>query len=176
MVMGGGPTLVRDMSAGPPDAVRIMVNIHAAIAGVDADYMVLTDHGSGLDLETVPAGVVVISHSAQADIRLGQNVPDFGFTSGNATWVAQILGCSPVVLAGMDCYQDPRGYCHDFRLQPNAAGFAAVIDRGRSRLDDSLARWRRVRDAAWNPADIYAVSGPLVDAAVFPAWGDVGSF
>lgn len=172
VILGGGSTLQDDLAQTPAGAVRFAVNMHAHIAGVLADYAVFCDNpGRAFYSELPPREITPrISHHGApwSDIHLTPAVPDFGFTSGVATWVAQLMGCDPVIVCGMGCYQD-RAYCHDLAQHPRASELHAAIGCQVGRLRGALAAWERVRDAAWRPDRLFAVSGPLA-GGVLKAW------
>jgi hypothetical protein len=77
-----------------------------------------------------------------------------GFYSSNtATWFALWLGCGPVVLCGMDCYQGELKYAHPWKHHPALDAPLDVIIRPWKEDGRHLEGVERVR----------VMSGPLVD-------------
>ncbi len=125
--------------------------------------MVYNDHPQS-DPELYKAvegsGVIRVSPEPTSDIVFDVDVWTGFYSSNTAAWFALWLGCNPVILCGMDCYQGERKYFHpydhsapsfdyplEFHLRP-------WIEEGRARLPG----WQRVK----------AASGPLV--GVFGAY------
>ena len=117
-ILGGGPSLPDDLQRVPRNAVMIAVNYHGFYHCPEdrqPDYMVYNDAP-----ETNPLQVkAVLEHKAihvspepSSDVIF--DVPGVwtGFFSSNtATWFALWLGCDPVILCGMDCYQGAVKHC-----------------------------------------------------------------
>lgn len=115
--MGGGPSLVDAFPYFPPDAVLLSVNDHGCrfmrhTLGLtrQPDYIVACDRieqrvrfdirkpGTG-----EPWGVPLIGRWMFADYRMLFSVaPNSGVA---AAWVARLMGCAPIILAGMDLYE-----------------------------------------------------------------------
>jgi len=91
------------------------------------------------------------------------DVPDVwtGFFSSNtATWFALWLGCDPVILCGMDCYQGPVKHC------PPSTYYSPQFDMP---LDFYTRCWSEdCRNSVPNPERIRVMSGPLTD--IFPRY------
>jgi hypothetical protein len=160
-ILGGGPSLPDDMQMLPHHCLLIAVNYHA-LQLCKPTFMVYNDEP--IETEMVQAlhdkAVIKVSPGATSDILF--DVPAWiGFYSSNtAAWFALYMGCDPVILCGMDCYQGKEVYFHptdrdcptfhyplDHHLRP-------WIEEGRSRLP--------------HPERLRAMSGPLV--GVFGAY------
>lgn len=116
-VLGGGPSLPADMARLPEGSLRIAVNYHyQALTGEDPDFMVFNDH-----MEPFPAlaqavrktnAIKVTPDAENSDIIFDVDVWTGFYSSNTATWLALWMGCDPVILCGMDCYQGDQLYCH----------------------------------------------------------------
>jgi hypothetical protein len=73
------------------------------------------------------------------------------FSSHLATWLACWMGCDPVLLCGMDCYQGKRSA--DANPRDNAYNIP---------LEEHLAGWRQAFEKCPNADRIKTVSGPLI--------------
>lgn len=170
VILGGGPSLLSDLERVPGDALRIGVNDHAGHV-TRVDYSVFLDKPSLSFYALLPKDAPTISFYDVADYRLTRTVPDYGFTAGTATWVAQLLGCDPVILAGFDCHQNKQTnpYCWvpDDAERLEVLRMSLIVNK--TRLRDIQNAWHRVQDGCWRPDRIFSVSGPLKDN-VFPAW------
>jgi hypothetical protein len=155
VVMGGGPSLEADLRQIPKDAILIAVNHHAFDYIVCADYTVFLDD---ITRFTVPQedirllGGVLVSRQQESDVDLtGADWWHGTFSSHLATWLAGWMGCDPVLLAGMDCYQGERS--EDADPRDNAYN---------TPLEEHLAGWREAFTKCPHPERIKALSGPLV--------------
>ena len=154
-VLGGGPSLQADLRRIPKDAILIAVNHHAFEYIVCADYTVFLD-----DVTRFPVphedirllGGIMVSRQQESDVDLGG--PDWwqGRFSGHlACWFACWIGCNPVLLAGMDLYQNPPP-------QDDLKNLAYQTP-----LEEHLDGWREAFMKCPHPERIKAVSGPLVE-------------
>jgi hypothetical protein len=149
-VLGGGSSLASDLAKLPRGTVLVSVNQHALLH-CDAHYLVYLDR-----LRRFPALLdaldgyqgVIVSHQPKSDVDFDVEVWDAGFSASMATWLACFLGCAPVLLCGMDCYQD----------EPAP----------RFPLERQLMAWRGALTACPHAERICAVSGPL--ASIFGLW------
>jgi hypothetical protein len=160
-VLGGGPSLPDDMKRLPKGCLLIAVNYHAGYLCLP-DFMVYNDF---LESDPILAAAaesfkgIKVSPEPSSDISL--DVPVWtGFYSSNlATWFALWMGCDPVILCGMDCYQGEQKYFHDYEDKPH---FHYPLDHHlQPWVEDAknmLPNWERVR----------VMSGPLVN--VFGAY------
>ena len=117
-VLGGGPSLPEDFSRLPPGCVLIAVN-HHAFHICQPDYMVYNDQPESDPLlqEAVKGpkhGTVLVSPDPTSDILFDVPVWTGFYSSNTAAWFALWLGCDPVILCGMDCYQGDKVYFHDY--------------------------------------------------------------
>jgi hypothetical protein len=128
------------------DAVHLSANDHGA-RFVECDYIVALDKISD---RVLPFGVPVVTRHLYGDYRILQApVADSGIA---AAWVARLMGCGPIWVAGMDLLG---GYWHDATAESN---------RNLLELEDHLRRWRFLTSK--HPADYRPVGGPLVKHGV----------
>lgn len=162
-VLGGGPSLWHDMTRLPKDTILISVN-HHALRLCDPHFLIYMDKASEFsDLEQalVKYKGIKVSPNLGSDVDLkGANWWDGGMSSALATWLACWLGCDPVLLCGMDCYQGERKYFYD-----RVGFYHPCFDFP---LENHLNAWRPALQRCPNAGAIRAVSGPLVQ--VFGAY------
>ena len=153
-VLGGGPSLGDDIAKVPLGSVMIAVN-HHALRYTWASYMVFrddpTEHPSLFKALKGYQGVKVSPQIFFSDVDLSVNWWDGLFSSYLATWFACWLGCNPVLLCGMDCYQNPRP--SDVDIRDNAYKMP---------LEQHLKGWKEAFRHCSYPERIRAISGPLV--------------
>ena len=145
-VLGGGPTLLRDLKAVPFDAILIGVNQHAML--MNLDYLVFQDREIFDTVRDTDAPLCT-HHRDLAHIYTGI-VPDFGLSGGTAAWMADYLGASEIILAGCDNYTADRRYWHS---KPG--------DRPPQTGENCNDVWRKVRDYMARPEIVRVPSGPL---------------
>lgn len=167
VVMGGGESLhpTLDLVADPARCVYISANDHGAKAlrrrgrsGEALAYVLCLDRIEDrcrrelwADGKTGPVwGVPLVSRHMFADYRLLQN--PWRDSGRAAAWLARLMGCDPIILAGIDCYSGGT-YWHDKTAQ-SAGRFAAPRDH--------RARWWELFRAS--PAQYQASYGGLADA------------
>jgi hypothetical protein len=161
-VLGGGPSLPGDLERLPEGCILISVNQHA-LRLVTADYLVfLDDPRRSLEVQDVLRefqGVQVSRRRGWGNVQLGGECPRWlGQYSGHvAAWLADWLGCDPVLLCGMDLYQGKDEYFY----RPGQ-------HRRRPGLEEALKGWKKLKDVTPHPERMRAVSGPLVE--VFGRW------
>lgn len=155
-VLGGGPSLPGDMARLPECCVLIAVN-HHALRLCAAEFIVYNDQPTGELAEAVALGRAIrVSAEPTSDIVFDMAVWTGFYSSNTATWFALHLGCDPVILCGMDCYQGERAYFHEYDDQPQFhLGIEHHMQPWVEDAKNMLPCWERVR----------AMSGPL--AAVF---------
>jgi len=156
-VLGGGPSLPDDMKKLPEGCLLIAVNHHAQRL-CKPDFMVYNDHPEGQETplrEAVLRGDVTrISPEPNSDVEFDVEVWTGFYSSNTATWFACWLGCDPVILCGMDCYQGERAYFHEYEDRPQF----------HYPLAHHLQPWiEDARNRCRNPERIRAMSGPLVN-------------
>ncbi len=159
-ILGGGPSLMNDVGHIPPHSLLIGVNDHAIHAGILPDMLVVMD-----DPACKPAllqvvnnfnGLIISKHREYSDVELIEGAYWRDLSSMTAAWIAAHMGCAPILLCGMDCYQGTKMYCHD-----KDDGIPKAIYK--RTLDQHLAHWRKAFDRIPHPGRIRAVSGPLLD-------------
>jgi len=172
-VLGGAPSLQRDLQCLPKAHIRIGVNQHAFKAGIDFDYLVYLDPPTrAKHIATLKAavdgspGAIRISRHHDTTNYIVANVRfwNASYSGLFACWVACYLGGDPVVLCGIDCYRDHKLYCHN----PNEFEFKNASGNAMKPLHNQLNNWRSAFSKCPNPERIHAVSGPLLD--VFPKY------
>lgn len=169
-ILGGGPSLPGDVARLPAGCVVFMVNYHAlrlpesALPG-QIQFMVYNDHPSSSDelLDAVshaPAGVTKVNPSDESSDVVFDVEAWVGFYSSNlAAWMALWMGCNPVILCGMDCYQGDAKYFHEYQDQPQF----------HYPLAHHINPWiEDARNSCPHPERLRAMSGPLV--GVFGAY------
>ena len=153
-VLGGGPSLKKDLKRVPKDAILIAVN-HHAMQYVRADYTVFLDDVIRLPIpweKIHSSGGLLVSRQPESDIDLGGSDWWQGRFSGHlACWFACWLGCDPVLIAGADCYQNPPP-------EDDIKNLAYQTP-----LEEHLAGWREAFQKCPHPERIKAVSWPLVE-------------
>lgn len=161
-ILGGGPSLPEDLKRIPRRSLLFAVNHHAHRIGIKTDFLVFwdcpTSHRTrelGAALETYK-GIKIspILPYSDVDFEGVELPPDPGFTSPLAAWLALYMGCSPVLLCGMDCYQGPVKFCHPSEVKHPCHDYP---------LHMHLDAWRRAAENLPESSEIRAVSGPLVE-------------
>ncbi len=162
-VLGGGPSLPEDLKRVPGDALLIAVNYHA-LYYCKPTFMVYNDAPSTNPLQVKAVEehrTIHVSPDPSTDVEF--DVPEVwtGFYSSNtASWFALWLGCDPVILCGMDCYQGPVKHC------PPSTYHSPMFDLA---LDFYIRPWvEDCKHSVPHPDRLRAMSGPLV--GVFGAY------
>lgn len=158
-VLGGGPSLPSDLARLPENTVLIAVNNHA-LNFCAPDFMVFMDIPNQQILPELGNAVetfvgLKVSQTPLTDVELDEVYWDGGFSSALATWFACYLGCDPVILCGMDCYQGEIKYA-----VPRPDFYHPVMD---APLEDHLKAWRPALERCPHPERIRAMSGPLIE-------------
>ena len=162
-VLGGGPSLPEDLKRVPKNAVLIAVNYHA-LRLVDAPFMVYNDEPK-TDPELL-SGVmkfkgVRVSPDPTSDVEFDVPVWTGFYSSNTAAWLALWMGCDPVILCGMDCYQGDRVYFHEYSHDTPCFHYP---------LDHHLRPCKEDgKHLLPHPERVKATSGPL--AGVFGLYG-----
>lgn len=157
VVLGGGPSLQADLAWFPRRAVLFGVNQHWIQFIWGAQFLVFMDEPGRnkimLELVQTYMGVKVSPLFNWTDVDLaGADWWKGNFSSHLAVWLACYMGCDPVLLYGIDCYQGPRSL--DADLNDNAYNTS---------LEEHLAGWRQAFEKCPHPERIRAMSGPLVE-------------
>ena len=155
-VLGGGPSLPEDMKLLPEGCLLIAVNYHA-LQLCQPDFMVYNDFPASdpVLLESVQNfNGIKVSSKEFSDVEFDVPVWQGNISSNTAAWFGLWIGCDPVILCGMDCYQGDRVYFHPYKDKPH---FHYPLDHHiRPWVEDAkneLPNWQRVR----------VMSGPLVN-------------
>lgn len=154
-ILGGGPSLPKDIKRLPKDCVLISVNDHA-FHHCKPDVLVYQDK-----LMYAPAvrevlktfKGVVVTPQPESHVPLPKGWWDGNQSSCLATWYACWMDYDPVILCGMDCYQGPVKYCHP------RPGFDHPVFR--APLEKHFEIWAKAFDKCPHPERITAMSGPL---------------
>lgn len=113
-VLGGGPSLPSDIAQLPKGCLLIAVNYHAFYY-CKPHYMVYNDTPETNPLQEHAVKLhraIHVSPDPTSDVIFDvESVWTGHFSSNTATWFALWLGCDPVILCGMDCYQGPVKHC-----------------------------------------------------------------
>jgi hypothetical protein len=102
----------------------------------------------------------LVSPEPTSDIRFDVDVWTGFFSSNTAVWFALWMGCNPVILCGMDCYQGPVKHC------PPSDYHSPMFDMP---LDFYTRPWiEDCKNSVPHPERIRAMSGPLTK--IFPVY------
>lgn len=163
-ILGGGPSLPGDMKKLPAGCVLIAVNYHAFHL-CKPKFMVYNDdpESDPLLLEAVKTfKTTKVSPHNTSDIEFDVPVWTGFYSSQTAAWLALWMGCTPVILCGMDCYQGEKKYFHEYEDKvhfhyPLEHHITSWVEDARNMLPG----WQRVK----------VMSGPLVN--IFDKFGVV---
>ena len=156
-VLGGGPSLPRDLKKLPPECILIAVNDHP-FHFCDPHVLVHQDRLRNVHAVAQVARDfkgTVISPWENSHLPLPPDAWRGDFSSSLATWYALWIGYNPVILCGMDLYQGRVKYCHPRPGVDHVAWHAP--------LEGHLRFWRQAFDKCPHPERIRAMSGPLVN-------------
>jgi hypothetical protein len=161
-VLGGGPSLVADLQKLPADCLLIAVNYHA-FYHCRPHFMVYNDQPESdpLLLDRVQnTGAARVSSDPSSDVIFDVEIWTGFYSSNTAAWFALWLGCDPVILCGMDCYQGPVKYCHPSDRDVPTHHYP---------LDHHLRPWREDgKNLLPHIERLRVASGPLV--TIFPVY------
>jgi hypothetical protein len=159
-VLGGGPSLPEDLKRLPSGALLIAVNYHAFYHLEDRlpHFMVYNDAPSTNPLQEKAVQehkTIHVSPEPSTDIEFDVSDVWTGFFSSNtAAWFALHMGCDPVILCGMDCYQGPIKHC------PPSTYHSEMFDMP---LDFYTRPWvEDCKNSVPHPERLRVMSGPLV--------------
>lgn len=152
VVIGGGMSHPAGMQRvpGPEAAVYISANDHGA-KRYPCQYICCLDM---IEERLRPYGVPIVSPRRYGDFRIFRNPCAQSGMLG--VWLAWVMGCSPILLVGMDCFRG--GTYHD---DPDATSSGTRIQ-----LKSHLTRWQALGERLG--ADIRAAAGTLADEGIFP--------
>jgi len=156
-VLGGGPSLLTDMEKLPPGCILIAVNEHAERI-CKPDFIVFKDlpenHPELLNVLNTTKAVKVSENAAHSDVEIDCPIWSYCYSSTFAAWFGLHLGCNPVILCGMDCYQGKQPYFHEWDQPVPAMGMM---------LDDHLRPWKEEGvNKLPHLERLKVMSGPLV--------------
>ena len=162
-ILGGGPSLPLDMARLPKDCILIAVNYHyELLTGLTPEFMVFNDHPNevvnpllGEYVESTKA-VKVSPTPKHSDILCDVDVWTGFYSSNTAAWFALWMGCAPVILCGMDCYQGDQIYCHPFNGYDCPAFHQPLYDILRPWIEDG-------KNILPHVEQLKVMSGPLVN-------------
>lgn len=161
-VLGGGPSLPGDLARLPADCVLIAVNYHAFHL-CQPQFMVYNDQPESdplLKKAVRETNAIRVSPEPSSDIIFDVPVWTGFYSSNTAAWFALWMGCNPVILCGMDCYQGEVKYCHPYSHDVPVFHYP---------LDHHLRPWQEDgRNMLPHVERLRAMSGPLVQ--VFGAY------
>ncbi|MCK5609896.1 hypothetical protein KAR91_48940 [Candidatus Pacearchaeota archaeon] len=168
-VLGGGPNLIDDLKLLPKETIKISVNHHAQII-VNCKYLVFLDNPDNylplLKKLSNYNGIKVTPGNKQkySDILFTKgSFPPCSISSIFALWFAEYLGSSPVILCGMDLFQNKK-QSHCGSIPGVKYGNIDLMT-----LDDHKKPWLQYR--CLNKENIFVCSGPLI--GLFNKWGGV---
>lgn len=155
-ILGGGPSLPADMEKLPAGCLLIAVNYHA-LQICQPDYMVYNDdpQRDAKLLEAVKTTTAVkVSPQPSSDVNFDMPVWTGFYSSNTAAWFGLWLGCNPVILCGMDCYQGEQKYFYPVEEDKPLFHYP---------LEHHLRPWiEEAHNLCPNPQRLRAMSGPLV--------------
>lgn len=156
VIVGGGESVQEQLLRCPDTAIHISANQHGCLARA-CDYIFCADAiedkvftRSDKSLYTLRVfGVPIISPRPSADYWLfDQTLASSGVM---AAWCAWVMGCAPIILVGMDCYQGGT-YWHDKSALSSGRGIP---------LHRHIARWTALLNQAPG-GQFRSMGGPLV--------------
>ena len=146
VVIGGGPSAPEQLKSCPADALYISANQHGCFLR-RCDYVYCADAVEER-INLRESGVPIISPRPSADYQISEQ--RFSGSGAMAAYCAWLMGCAPILLVGMDCYQGGT-YFHDASAE--SVGKRIPLHR-------HLARWAPLVALAGNNFRVF--SGPLV--------------
>lgn len=126
-------------------------------------FMVYNDHpesNKGLHEAIYSGKCVRVSSDPTSDVLFDVDVWTGFYSSNTAAWFALWMGCEPVILCGMDCYQGDQKYFHP--IEEDAPSLYYPLDQHiRPWIEDG-------KNLLPNVKRLRVMSGPLVN--VFGAY------
>ena len=155
-ILGGGPSLPRDLQKLPKDCILIAVNYHA-LYHCEPHFMVYNDQPESdpILLDAVRSTKAIrVSPDPTSDVKFDAQVWTGFYSSNTAAWFGLWMGCDPVILCGMDLYQGDVIYCHPYSHDVPVFHYP---------LEHHLRPWvEDARNSCPHPERLAAMSGPLV--------------
>jgi hypothetical protein len=166
-ILGGGPSLPVDLEKLPKNSLLIAVNYHA-FHFCKPRFMVYNDTPDSdplLEEAVRTVNAIKVSPEPSSDIKFDVPVWTGFYSSNTAAWFALWMGCNPVILCGMDCYQGEVKYCHPWDWDRPSFHYS---------LDFHIRPWiEECRSFCPHPERLCAMSGPLVQ--VFGAYHEMAA-
>lgn len=154
VVLGGGPSLLVNLMDCPEKAVRVSANHHGCKL-TRCDYLVTNYEHL---IPEFACGVPIIGPCAGADYVFFGIESTSGMQAAKTAW---LMGCAPIILMGMDCYQGDRDYWDD--------SAEALVTYGRKsppyllrKLSKQLAAWKEMTDRL-EGIEVRVAGGPLLN-------------
>jgi hypothetical protein len=130
VVMGGGPSLPAAIERSPEGAIFLSANEHgcrffenSSPGQTTKNVVCLIVALDQIEHKVSRFGVPIVSRHMYADYRLV--TPPAKSSGVAAAYIARLMGCAPILLAGMDCY-DGATYFDD----PKAPSTGRTMDAG----------------------------------------------
>lgn len=138
------------------NAVHVAANQHAHVMGYRFDYVAAVDPDMPAKVREFGKPVIsMATRRAHADYVIFRD----GFNSSGVTaaWALWVMGCAPIILAGMDCFRGGT-YCHDPKAKSSGTG---------SSVEQHLRKWQKLKDICPG-ASFRSVGGPTEQ--IFPCY------
>ena len=150
-ILGGGPSLLKDIYRLPEDVDLIGVNQHALL--LPLDFVVFLDAAIWELVKDHPC-LKVSHHKIEHPKMVWSGVcPDYGLSGAAALWIAEFLGYNEIMVCGFDCYAQKRRYWHS----PVDEDFKA------NAYQNDIRIWDLVRTHLKYPERIKFMSGPMME-------------
>ena len=169
IAMGGGPSLPEQVARAPEGALLISANEHGCFLR-RCDFIMACDDLSNKPLKAPDGRTVKIRDLGTPIISSRRSIADVYYSTAPlnnsgicAAWALWVMGCAPILLAGMDCFQGGT-YFHNHK---------AISTGNNLQLIHHLNKWRRLK-AKIPRAPIRSLGGPT--AEVFPAYDPAEAF
>lgn len=162
VILGGGPSLEREYKKTPYRSVRFSVNDHGARL-TPCDYSTCYDDFIVPRLKALgpeQTGKIISCFVNHTDILLTPETPNHGRLSSRvAVWLAEFMGCNPIILAGFDCYNPSLPAYYHKDIEPTDD----VIHRREQGVVNTVAQWREALKLYRHPERIKVMDGPLME-------------
>lgn len=136
-VLGGGPSLPRDLWEVPSGCKLLGINQHALV--LPLNYCFFADPRVWYVVQQYRVNVItnyaVIRE--RDDVMFAATVPNVGLSGPMAIWCSEFLGFEEIIVAGIDSYQGDRRYWHS-------------LDR-QDVMGQSMEPWLTIRDCMTHP-------------------------
>lgn len=163
VVIGGGISAPAQLARAPEGALFLSANQHGCMLRA-CDYIVALDVWEHREFKLLDGRMVKITHFGVPIISPRPGDADYRIfdkpaanSGAVAAWCAWVMGCAPILLAGIDCYEGGT-YYHDHNAR--SSGNHVPVDQ-------HLRKWAKAAAAAPG-AMIRSLGGPL--EALFPPY------